>query len=157
MRLADILKFDSPRAMIKRRVMGLPVTVEYPRGSVRHLLNDAGETVLKKRMYSDYGFLNGTKGRDGDEIDVMLGPLPQCKEIYVIHMRDLGKDVDQREDEDKVMIGFQSAAAAKAAFLLHYPANFYQSMTSFPFVEFRKKLRTSQLPRRGKMLHAQTL
>ena len=154
MRLADILQFDSKKSMIVRRVMGIPCVIEYAKGSTRLLRNDAGDVVYKVKMHGDYGFISGTKGRDGDEVDVLLGPMQHFKEVYVIHMRDLGKDVDQREDEDKVILGCPSAEAAKRLFFLHYPKTFLESMTVFPFAEFRKKLRMSQLPHRGKMLHA---
>lgn len=143
--------------MITRRVMGLPCVIEYPKGTLRELKNDKNETVYKVRQHCDYGYIKGTKGRDGDEVDVLIGPMPKFAEVYVIHMRDMGPDKDQREDEDKVCLGFQNADAAKQCFLLHYPKNFYQSMTSMPFVEFRKKLKLAQLPHRRKMLHAESL
>lgn len=135
-------------------VCGLPLTIEYPKGSTRELKNDEGKTVYKKYMYSHYGYINNAKGRDGDGVDCMVGPITDPKEIFVVHMRDMGPDKDEREDEDKVMIGYENADAAKQAFLLHYPANFYQSMTILPVDEFKRRLAQTQQKYTHNMLHA---
>ena len=136
-------------------VYGFPITVERPRGSMRTLHDADGNIVYQRRMFYDYGFFNGSKGRDGDEVDVFLGPSQRATEVYVVHMVDKGPIVDQREDEDKVMLGFDTAEMARSAFLLHYPASFYDSMTSMSLATFREKLATAALPYRRKKITAQ--
>lgn len=145
---------DSPIANTKKTVMGLPVTVEAPKGTTRKLHNADGKVVYKVHMYHDYGFIDKTKGRDGDEVDCFTGPVPDAKEVYIVHMKDMGPDVNQREDEDKVMLGFPSADAAKTAFLLHYPPAFYDGMTSLPLAKFNARLAQTQKKHVSKKLNA---
>src|ERR1700749_1222791 len=115
MRLNDVLahKKDTPMAGINQTSHGLPVTIEHPKGTLRVLHDDKGNVVYKQHMYHSYGFFNGTKGRDGDEVDVFLGPVPNAKQVFIVHMLDKGPVPAEREDEDKVMPGFPSADAAE--------------------------------------------
>lgn len=141
---------NAPKSIKHVKFQGFDIAIEYPAGVTRELKNAKGEVVYRKRMVYSYGFIATTKGRDGDEVDVMLGPSEKAQEAHVVHMIDLGPDVDQREDEDKVMLGFPDAEAAKKAFEKHYPATFYGGMTSLPLDVFRKRLK--QLP--GKKITA---
>lgn len=159
MRIGDIIaqhEKDTKSANLKKNVGGLGITIEHPRGTIRKLHNDAGKLVYQKSMMADYGYFDGTKGRDGDEVDVFVGPMKECQEAFIIHMRDMGPDKNAREDEDKVFIGYPSADAAKQAFLAHYPPNFYEGMTVLPFATFKKKLKKASLPYRNKKIHAST-
>lgn len=157
MRLADILAHaeDTPAQAIQKTVCGLPVTIEHPKGTLRELKDDSGNVVYRKHMFADYGFFNGTKGRDGDEVDCMLGPVKNPTEAYVVHMRDMGPVKHEREDEDKVMLGYPTADAAKSAFLLHYPKNFYDGMSTLPIAKFAQAMKTASMPyRRSKITAA---
>lgn len=137
------------------RCHGLPIVVEAPRGTIRELKNDAGKVVYRKHMFADYGYLKGTKGRDGDGVDCFLGPVgDKAKEVYIAHMKDLGPDKDEREDEDKVMLGFPSYEAARQAFIQHYPESFLESMSAMPVKLFVKRMRTASKPWREKKIHA---
>jgi rRNA maturation protein Nop10 len=149
MRIADYILFDSLKTMSHKCVMGIPCVIEYPKGSLRELKNKAGDVVYRKRQFVHYGFIDDTVGRDGDEIDVLIGPLSSFANVYVIHMIDKGPDKDQREDEDKCMLGFDNPKSAKAAFLKHYPANFFGGMDIIPVADFKKKIKQD-----GKMLTA---
>ncbi len=71
-----------------------------------------------------------------------------------MHMRDRGVVKSEREDEDKILIGYSSASMAKQAFLQHYPADFYESMTAMPVAEFKKRLAETQQPYTHNKLHA---
>jgi len=124
---------------------GMSIAIEHPKGSMREIKNDDGQTVWKKQMQYDYGYIRNTQGRDGDEIDVMMGPLQQCSDAYVIHMVDMGPDVSERQDEDKVMLGFPSAGAARQAFHSHYPPDFYGGMTVVPVSEFKQRAMGKQV------------
>lgn len=147
---------NTPKKLLKTKVQGFPVTIEHPKGSVRTIKDDLGRTVYEKRMYVHYGFFNKSKGRDGDEVDVMVGPVIDAPEVYVIHMVDKGPDEDARQDEDKVMMGFPSAEQAKNAFCLHYPENFFGGMTTLPLAEFKKKLADTAKPYLHKKIHARS-
>ena len=148
---------DTPVKNTKAKVHGLAITIEHPKGTLRRLHDDKGNVVYKKHMYNSYGYFNGTKGRDGDEVDCFLGPLKNAKEVYVVHMKDLGPVPSEREDEDKCMIGFPSADVAKAAFLRHYPATFFGGMTTLPVDVFKKKMRQASKPHRKKKITAEAL
>lgn len=159
MRLASLLAHekDTRPANLPMERHGLKLTIEHPRGTQRTLYNDEGKKVYSVHMHHHYGYFNGTKGRDGDEVDVMVGPLKDAKEVYVVHMKDMGPDPAEREDEDKVMIGFPTADAAKRAFLLHYPPDFYEGLTALPVATFKNKLAQAQLPYRKKKLTARAI
>src|ERR1039457_5540001 len=97
---------NPPLTKQKTKFASLNVVVEYPKGSIRELKDDEGKVVFKKFMSYPYGYLANTKGRDTDEVDVILGTNQNCKQVFVAHMKDMGPDKDEREDEDKVMLGF---------------------------------------------------
>lgn len=136
---------------------GLKVVIEHPKGTIRELHDDDGKLVYRKYMFHHYGYFPGTKGRDGDGVDVFLGPVKNAKSVFVVHMKDMGPRVDEREDEDKVMLGWPSADLAKNAFLKHYPANFFGSMTTLDLDEFKKKMETASLPYRRKKITAELI
>lgn len=145
---------DTPSHGLKLQRHGMPITIEHPKGSTRVLHDDKGNEVYKKRMFHSYGYLDKTKGRDGDEVDCFLGPNQNSKCVYVIHMIDLGPVPSEREDEDKCFIGFDSSEAAKQAFFLHYARSFFGGMTELSVADFKKKMKTASLPYRSKMLRA---
>lgn len=156
MRLVDMLAHatDTPVANVPCKRHGLHITIEHPKGTLRVLHDDKGNPVYKKHMYNDYGYFNKTKGRDGDEVDCIVGPMQDAPEVYIVHMLDKGPVPKEREDEDKCMVGFPSPDVAKKAFLMHYPQEFYGGMTALPVAEFKRKLATAQLPYRKKKLTA---
>lgn len=93
------------------KVHGFDITIENPRGSKRY--HKDGYTIMKNH----YGYFSRTKGKDGDQVDVFLGPhIEDFDTVYVV-------DQNNREggfDESKVMLGFDSADSAKRAYLSNY-------------------------------------
>lgn len=90
------------------RVLGFDVTVENKKGSTRSGRDPSGREWSVK-MPADYGYVRGTKGVDGDHIDVYLGP--QASEegpVYVVNQNNL----DGSFDEHKAMVGFRSETEA---------------------------------------------
>lgn len=124
---------------------GVSVAIEYEINEQRTLYNDADEVVYDERMQYPYGFIQGTTGRDGDEIDVALGTDEDAPDVFVVDMIDLGPDVNERENEDKVFLGFSSLAAAKKAFFSMYPKNFFGGMVKMPLKEFKAAMLTGSL------------
>lgn len=95
---------------------GLPIAIENRAGSVRKGVDPDGKpwsTTFKH----PYGYIKGTKGKDGEEIDVYVGPHEDAPKAHVIHQRKLD---GSGHDEDKVMLGFKSRAEARKAYLDHY-------------------------------------
>jgi uncharacterized protein len=119
----------------KTDFQGIPITIENPVGSIRKWKHDGkeGET----RMFYAYGFLNGTKGADGDEVDVFIGNNPFSANAFVIQSKTNGK-----YDEDKVFLGFDNETQARDAFLAHYQDHTYLgNITAMSLTEFKEKLR----------------
>lgn len=117
---------------------GLTIRIENPAGSVRR--GNGWET----RMKYDYGYVSGSKGVDGDEVDVYIGPhFESADMVYVVHQRKYGDW--QKYDEDKAMIGFMSENEAKAAYLAHYDDDrFLGPVTSMPVEEFVEKTKATK-------------
>ena len=93
---------------------GFLITIENPKGSYRRGKDKDGHE-WKTLMHNDYGYFNRTVGKDGDAIDVFIGPNLKSEKIYPIDQFLNGKF-----DETKVMLGFNSAEEAKAAYLSNY-------------------------------------
>src|SRR5690606_37906208 len=66
-----------------------------------------------------YGYIRRTEGADGEKVDVFLGDLAADTTLPVFVV-DQTK-ADGRFDESKVMLGFPSESAARAAYLANYP------------------------------------
>jgi hypothetical protein len=128
------------RTVRRYEFAGVPVSVEYPAGVRRLLKKGMGRPVYDRVMDHDYGFVENTVGRDGDEIDVIVGPNPQAESAYVVDMIDGGPDVRQRQDEDKLLLGFDDANSAKAAFLSMYSESFFGGMGRMTMDELLHRL-----------------
>jgi hypothetical protein len=116
---------------------GLKISVENRKGSVRRGTDDGGHKWATT-MHNDYGYIRNTTGRDKQHIDCFLGPNLGARNVYVVHTN---RPPDfQSYDEDKVFLGFQSAAAAKACFLQHYDSpKFFRGMDTLTMDEFKKR------------------
>jgi len=90
-------------------------------------------------MKIPYGYVRSkhAMGKDGQFLDVFIGPKVDAKFAYVIMIM---KQPDfKKTDEEKVMLGFASGANAKKAFLEHYDdSRFFGSMKKVSMEEFRK-------------------
>lgn len=98
------------------KVDGMDITIENPKGSVRSG-KDANGKEWSVTMNNTYGYIRGTRGVDGDHIDIFLSDNPESGNVYVIDQ------VDQQTgmyDESKVMYGFNSIDEAKDAYLSNY-------------------------------------
>lgn len=98
------------------KVDGMDITIENPKGSVRSG-KDANGKEWSVTMNNTYGYIRGTRGVDGDHIDIFLSDNPESGNVYVIDQ------VDQQTgmyDESKVMYGFNSIDEAKDAYLANY-------------------------------------
>ncbi len=115
------------------------ISIENRRGSVRKWYDPATDTEGQTRMLYPYGYIRLTEGADGDHVDVFLGPDEDAKNVYVVHQ--MKASHFRQYDEDKCMMGFASAAAAKKAYLAHYDRpDFFGSMTTLPLERFRSKV-----------------
>lgn len=95
---------------------GLPIAIENRKGSVRKGVDKDGKP-WRTEMKHPYGYIKGTKGKDGDEVDCYVGPVEDAPVAYVVHQH---KADGKGHDEDKVMLGFASEEDAEKAYLKHY-------------------------------------
>lgn len=97
-------------------VQGIPIAIENKKGSVRRGTDSKGKK-WETKMKAPYGYIKGTKGADGEEVDAFIGPDKGSTDAFVVHQH---KPDGTGYDEDKVMLGYPNKAAAKAAYLSHY-------------------------------------
>ena len=95
----------------KFTVHGLTIAIETPKGTVRSGKSREG-SEWSVTMPAHYGYIQRTEGRDGDHVDVFIGPQPESEIVYAIDQNTL----TGRFDEHKVMIGFTTQEAAVAAY-----------------------------------------
>lgn len=97
---------------------GLTIAIENPAGSVRSGTNRDGQTWEQKMPFA-YGYINQTEGMDGQEFDCFLGPKPdEAENVYIVTCMKVNRW--DEEDEQKVMIGFDTKQEAMDAFLASY-------------------------------------
>jgi hypothetical protein len=129
---------------------GLPISVENRAGSYRYWYDPHAEEEGKTKQKYPYGYIRSTLGTDGDEVDIYLGPEKDSETVFVVtqHKAPEFKEVD----EQKVMLGFSSAKAAKAAYLKHFDdPRFFGSMKELTMDEFKKKLQE----KKGKLIKSE--
>jgi len=93
-------------------IHGMPVAIETVKGGKREGTAADG-TKWSVKLKHDYGYIKGTKGADGDQIDVYVGPNPDASHVYVIDQIDTA---NREFDEHKVMMGFKDRQAAIRAY-----------------------------------------
>ena len=94
------------------------VTIENPKGSKRSGI-DADGTPWETTMTHAYGYIKGTKGVDGDHIDVYLSSDIDDwdgRKVFVVDQY----NPDGTFDEHKVMLGFNDRDEAYSAYLSNY-------------------------------------
>lgn len=117
------------------------VTIENPKGSVRSGV-DANGKEWSITMNNTYGYFKGTKGKDGDHIDVFIGDNPSPKTVYVVDQ----VNNDGSFDEHKVLWGFDNEQDARDAYLSNYEDGWQGlgSITGVSVEEFNKWVESSK-------------
>lgn len=117
------------------RINGLDISIENPKGSYRRGVSRDGK-AWQTKMKDDYGYVKGTRGKDGDHIDVFLGPELDSEMVFIVDQRDKG---GKTFDEHKCMLGFRNREAAKAAYLANYDDEWdgFMAITPLTFDQFR--------------------
>jgi N12 class adenine-specific DNA methylase len=122
------------------KINGFDVSIEQPVGSVRSG-KDASGKEWSLVMNNTYGYIRGTKGVDGDHIDVFLGPDMNSDMVYVVDQ----VNTDGSFDEHKVMMGFSSLEDARSAYLSNYEEGWQGlgNITGVALDEFKKWIDSS--------------
>ena len=95
---------------------GIPVVIQWPKGSTRVGERDNGEPY-KTEMKADYGYIpDTTAAGDGERLDIYIGPDKDAEYAYVVEQvrRDTGEF-----NEYKLMLGFDSLEAAEEMYEYH--------------------------------------
>ena len=87
---------------------GVTLDIEFPIGNAIGLSGEPIEAA--------YGFIRGTEGADGDEIDIYLGPNKDSD--LVVKIENVGKN-SHKYLEDKWMLGFNTKQEVVSAFIKH--------------------------------------
>ncbi|UTY31706.1 PBECR2 nuclease fold domain-containing protein [Treponema putidum] len=120
----------------RTKIHGMDISIENKKGSVRSGVDKDGHEWAIKMAY-DYGYIRGTVGKDKDHVDVYIGNNPESEKVFIVHQND---PTTGKYDEDKVMIGFNSAKEAKAAYLRQYDRpGFFGKMIEMNIEEFKEK------------------
>lgn len=120
---------------------GLPISIENERGSYREGKDSDGH-MWRTFMHMPYGYIRLTEGTDGDHVDCYIGPNKHSEKVFVIHQQDPDT---KKYDEDKVMLGYNTAAEAKAAYIRQYDRpGFFQSMNTYDMATFKQMLKDRQ-------------
>lgn len=119
---------------------GLPIAVENPKGTTRFWRDEDGGETGHTTMQHDYGYIEGVTGADKEELDCYVGPDAEARDVHIVHQ--LRAPDFKGDDEDKVMLGFSDAGAAKAAFLAHRNDGdrSFGGMSTVPVERFKAKL-----------------
>ena len=122
-------------------VKGMTISIENPKGSKRYYgEKDADGNRKFNVMNNHYGYFTKSLGKDGDAVDVFIGPdIDNFERVYCVDQRKKGSS---EFDETKVMLGFNSKEAAKEAYLSNYDENWkgFMAITSVPLKTFKKWL-----------------
>ncbi len=120
------------------RFRGLEVSIENPAGSIRSGKSKAGKEWSVVMPYA-YGYLRRTLARDGDQVDVFLGPHLDSDVVFGVDQ------VDPKTgayDETKWFLGWKSKDAAKQAYLDSYSPGWqgFLDITAMTFEQFKSWL-----------------
>lgn len=121
----------------KVTLKGLKITIENPVGSIRSGVDSEGDEWESEMLYT-YGYFNGTIGKDGDPIDVFIGP--EIEEEFDVYIIDQVEEESKAFDEHKVMFGFEDAESAKSAYLSCYEKNWkgFSNIVTISLSKFKK-------------------
>lgn len=88
---------------------GLNISIETAKGETRR--SKPGQPKWEVTMPAHYGHILGTKAKDGDQVDVTVGPNPSSDKVFVIDQID---PKTGNYDEAKTFIGYDSWKSAVA-------------------------------------------
>lgn len=126
---------------------GLDITIENPKGSTRSGTDRTGKP-WQVEMPAAYGYVKRSKGKDGDQVDVYLGPQHDAAQAFVVDQID---PATGKYDEAKVILGVNSQDAARklyeSAFSDGSGASRIGAITEWPLARLKKWLSSNRTTR----------
>lgn len=135
------------KAHIKRD--GMDISIENPAGSVRSGTDSDGET-WSQEMKADYGYINGTKGKDKDHVDVFIKPgTKEEGQVFVINQVN---PKTGKFDEHKIVFGSRTKEDALKVYNSNYEKDWKGagSIVEMTMDEFKKWV-YSEAPSKGEI------
>ena len=116
----------------------MDIAVENPAGSTRSG-TDAEGKPWSNEMSHHYGEIEGSKGADGDPVDVFIGNNPQSDKAFVVNQID---PTTGEFDEHKVILAADSKEQADEIYHANYSADWKgaESIVEMPVSELKDKL-----------------
>lgn len=132
------------------KLYGFDISIENPAGTYRSGTDSDGKK-WKQKIYYDYGDIKGTEGKDGDNVDVFVGPEKASEIVFVVNqLNSKGKF-----DEHKVMINFNTKEEATKAYLKNYEKGWNKFSDAVPLTidQFKEwiKNRNTKKPCEGEI------
>lgn len=124
------------------RLHGMEISIENPSGSTRRGRDPDG-SEWESTLAWHYGYIRGTRGNDGDQVDVFIGPNPESRTVFVVDQL----NPDGTFDEAKALIGFDSEQEAREGYLANYPPGWQGlgAITALPMAAFKAWVRSGRL------------
>jgi len=121
-------------------IQGMDISIENPKGSIREGVDKQGKK-WKSKVAAHYGYIRRTEGKDGDQVDVFIGPRPETNRVFVIDQVDPETGLF---DEHKAMVGFPTKKMAKTAYLRSYTKDWkgLGAITEMTVNQFKDWIRT---------------
>lgn len=120
----------------------MTIKIENVRNSVRSGTSSDGK-AWSNRMAASYGEIVGTRGADGDQVDVFIGAFPESQQVWVINQG----WPDGSFDEHKVVIGAGAERNARDLYLASFDVGWtgLQSMHPATIAQLKWWLRHGDL------------
>jgi hypothetical protein len=126
---------------------GLNISIENSRFSTRGKKNPDGSLRWSAQMAAHYGYVRGTIGADGEQVDVFIGRRPDLLDrVFIIDQMKTKKSGKIKFDEHKVMLGYKSLKKALKDYKKSYGDRVaVGSVTELSFDEFKNWLKNGDL------------
>lgn len=126
----------------RARIGGLDVSIENPQGSTRSGVDPDGKP-WSTTMAAHYGYVRGTTGKDGDQVDVFVKPGTAEDHAGPVFVVDQIDPRTGKLDEHKAVIGAADQAEAEAIYRSNYSADWkgLGAITELPLAAFRSWVR----------------
>jgi len=97
---------------------GLPISIENSPGSIRGH-RDGNDVVWSTKLPAAYGYIRGTVGADGDQLDVLIGKSLDSQLVFVSDQNKLSRKKKKIKgfDEHKIFLGYDSLKSALRDYL----------------------------------------
>lgn len=117
------------------RLHGLDIAIENPRGSTRRGTSPEG-VQWESTMAHHYGYIKGSLGNDGDQVDTFIGQNPESTRAFVVDQID---PKTGRFDEHKVVLGADNIDQAREIYQANYEPGWrgLGAITELPMAAFK--------------------